>query len=95
MVQGDPRGTAALGTAGGALGYAADDFGGSGFPGIVNSVAVEFDTFLNGVNDTTGNHVSVDINGVLTDTALIDPGFSLQNTTVERLGRIRCREPSS
>lgn len=39
--------------------------GGIGYQGIPNSVAVEFDTFDNGVGagDPNGNHVGVDLNG--------------------------------
>jgi hypothetical protein len=83
MIQNDPRGTAALGFTGGALGYATDDLGGGpGAPGIQNSVAVEFDLYANFNAETNANHVAVLTNGVLNDTHLIDPGFSLQNATV-------------
>ncbi|MFN7782312.1 MAG: lectin-like domain-containing protein [Lysobacterales bacterium] len=37
--------------------------GGLGYAGINNSIAVEFDTFLNGGGDADGNHVAIDING--------------------------------
>lgn len=39
--------------------------GGIGYQGIPNSVAIEFDTFDNGVfgNDPNGNHVGIDLNG--------------------------------
>ena len=52
-----------LGSSGGGLGYA----------GVGNSVAVEFDTFNNGGLDTSSNHVAVDTNGVLTNSALANP----------------------
>jgi len=45
VVQNDPLGTSALGAAGGFLGYSTD---GGAVPGIVNSLAVEFDRFNNG-----------------------------------------------
>jgi hypothetical protein len=51
--------------------------GGIGYQGIPNSLGVEFDTFYNGGSDSDGNHVAVNFNGALTDTALtpISPNF--------------------
>ncbi|SDD63179.1 lectin-like domain-containing protein, partial [Aquimonas voraii] len=37
--------------------------GGLGYQGINNSIAVEFDTFVNGGGDADPNHVAIDING--------------------------------
>jgi hypothetical protein len=48
-------------------------YGGSmGFEGVTGTVAVEFDTFDNG-EDPGGNHVAVDLNGVLGDLAAANP----------------------
>ena len=52
-----------LGSLGGGLGYAR----------VGNSVAVEFDTFNNGGLDTSSNHVAVDTNSVLANSALATP----------------------
>jgi hypothetical protein len=52
-----------LGTAGGGMGYG----------GVLNSVAVEFNTYNNAAglpNDASSNHVSIDTDGVLTDVDL-------------------------
>lgn len=47
--------------------------GGLGYQGLTgNSVAIEFDTFENGGTDSSSNHVSIDLNGALTDTALVN-----------------------
>ena len=53
-------GATGLGAAGGGLGY----------QGVPNSVAIEFDTFLNGGVDSSSNHVAIDTNGVLTNSNL-------------------------
>ena len=55
--------TTGLGEGGGGIGY-------QGAAG--NSVAIEFDTYLNGGVDTSSNHVAVDINGVLSNTSLVN-----------------------
>jgi len=47
--------------------------GGIGYQGVSSSVAIEFDTFNNGGADLSSNHVAVDVNGVLTNTASINP----------------------
>lgn len=47
--------------------------GGMGYTGVPSSVAIEFNTYNNGLNlptDASSNHVSIDTNGVLTDLAL-------------------------
>ena len=57
------QGTSGLGGAGGGLGYV----------GVGNSMAIEFDTFNNGGLDVSSNHVAVDTNGVLTNSATANP----------------------
>lgn len=57
------QGSAGLGGAGGGLGYV----------GVPNSVAIEFDTFNNGGADLSSNHVAIDVNGLLTNTASANP----------------------
>jgi len=47
--------------------------GGIGYQGVPNSVAIEFDTFNNGGLDLSSNHVAIDVNGVLTNTATANP----------------------
>lgn len=47
--------------------------GGLGYQGVANSVAIEFDTFNNGGADLSSNHVAIDTNGVLTNTASSNP----------------------
>ncbi len=47
--------------------------GGIGYQGVPNSVAIEFDTFNNGGLDLSSNHVAIDTNGVLTNTASSNP----------------------
>lgn len=64
--------TAALGAAGGGIGY----------DGIPKSIAVEFDTFQNGwggVSDPDNNHISIHTNGVGANSA--DEAFSLGSTS--------------
>ncbi|MEX2187071.1 MAG: SdrD B-like domain-containing protein [Pirellulales bacterium] len=62
VVHNDPTGLSALGTGGGGMGLA----------GIVNAVAVEFDTFHTGAfdpatnNGTNGSHVAIDISNAAT-----------------------------
>ena len=69
-------GTSGLGSSGGGLGYV----------GVNNSVAVEFDTFSNGSADaSSSNHVAIDTNGVLTDTAAAFP-YGLQNCNASGAG---------
>lgn len=57
------KATAGLGVAGGGLGY----------QGVPNSVAIEFDTYNNGGSDLGSNHVGVDVNGVLANSAAANP----------------------
>lgn len=54
--------TSGLGSSGGGLGYG----------GVANSVAVEFDTYNNGIANND-NHVSIDTNGTLIDLAAASP----------------------
>ncbi len=55
--------------------------GGLGYGGVANSVAVEFDTYNNGAGDAnSSNHVAIDTNGLLTDTAAAFP-YGLQSCT--------------
>lgn len=72
VLQDDPRGVNAIGEGGGRLGY----------EGMMNSLAVEFDTYKNGY-DVNNNHVSVLLNGDVT-TALETkvPLFDLNNADV-------------
>ncbi len=49
-----------------------------GYAGILDSVAVEFDTFGFGNNDPNGNHISVHTRGTLANSA--DETYSLGNT---------------
>ncbi len=56
------KSTAGLGSLGGGIGYG----------GVTNSVAVEFDTFQNG-GEQSSNHVGVDVNGVLNDLSATNP----------------------
>jgi hypothetical protein len=82
VIQNSGAGTGTLGTTGqgGYLGY----------EGIVNSIAIEFDTFKNGW-DPNANHVAIQSNGTLANTAdhnlsainvvnLLNPGISLSDT---------------
>jgi hypothetical protein len=55
--------TTGLGQGGYALGY-------GGLAG--NSIGIEFDTFENGADDTSSNHVAIDTDGNVTDTALVN-----------------------
>ncbi|MCA8980597.1 MAG: hypothetical protein KDC14_11275 [Planctomycetes bacterium] len=64
LVQNDPRGTAALGSHAGQLGYGAFSSAPAG-TAIANSLAVEFDLYRNtNLGDLDGNHVSVHTAGV-------------------------------
>jgi hypothetical protein len=79
VIQNDPRGLTALGDDGTSLGYS-----GYTIPGgnaIVNSIAVEFDTWLSGppANDTSANEVSIHTDGV--NDNRYEEDFSLGNTT--------------
>lgn len=67
-IQNDPRDAAAIGTSGGALGY----------QGIVNSVAVEFDTYQNGT-DINNNHVAVLAGSVDFSLKTAVPSFDLNS----------------
>jgi hypothetical protein len=55
--------TTGLGQGGYAIGY-------GGVAG--NSVGIEFDTFENGGDDTSSNHIAIDTDGNVTDTALVN-----------------------
>ena len=60
--------------------------GGLGYQGVGNSVAVEFDTYNNGSGDAnSSNHVAIDTNGVLTDTAAAFP-YGLQSCAGSGIG---------
>lgn len=68
MIQNAAAGVNALGATGGGLGYG----------GISNSVAIEFDTFLNG-GDIDGNHIGFNTNGSLTSQMASSLPFSLES----------------
>jgi hypothetical protein len=46
---------------------------GLGYQGVPNSVAIEFDTFENGGDDSDSNHVAIDTDGNILDLDLTDP----------------------
>ncbi|MEE8107201.1 MAG: L-type lectin-domain containing protein [Planctomycetota bacterium] len=75
VIQADPRGATALGTAGGALGY--------GGPTLITpSVIVEFDTHINFGVDPGDNHVALHKDGDWTvDLTHGFPGFTLNDGT--------------
>ena len=76
LVQND-NSSALSGAGGGTIGYGLE----SGGPGILNSVAVEFDIHENfGWPDLTADHVSVNTRGLLANSA--DQTHSLGSTTV-------------
>ena len=56
--------------------------GGIGYSGINHSLGVEFDTYNNGLVDNDGNHVALDFNGTLSDTALTHITDRLNNGSV-------------
>ena len=59
---------------------------GLGYGGVTNSLAVEFDTYNNGSGDAnSSNHIAIDTNGVLTDTAAAFP-YGLQDCAGSGLG---------
>jgi hypothetical protein len=55
--------------------------GGIGYQGIPNSIAIEFDTFNNGVvaGDPNGNHLGVDINGSVFSVATVPVGARMND----------------
>lgn len=60
--------------------------GGLGYQNVANSVAVEFDTYNNGAGDAnSSNHVAIDTNGALTDTAAAFP-YGVQSCTGSGVG---------
>lgn len=73
VVQDDQRGSAALGDAGGDMGYGGTPCSPDRRPGISHSIAIEFDTYQNVVgdcpaeisDDPNANHVSVQSRGTL------------------------------
>lgn len=56
--------------------------GGLGYETISPSIAVEFDTYSNGsaIDNSSANHVGINVNGNITSVALADPGFTLENS---------------
>lgn len=73
VLQNSSSGTNALGNPGGELGYAS----------ILNSIAIEFDTYDNGAGDMNNNHLSILSNGsVTTSLAQISAPFDLNSGNV-------------
>ncbi len=76
VLHGAPAGAAALGEPGGSLAYDNGEYGVEG-TAIVNSIAIEFDTYR-GPGDPDGNHVGLLINGdVTTHLDFASPAFDL------------------
>lgn len=46
---------------------------GLGYQGVTNSVAIEFDTYLNNLIDASSNHVAINTGGALNDLASVNP----------------------
>lgn len=66
--------------------------GGLGYLGILNSVAVEFDTYPNGAgaNDPNGNHVAIDTNGAFNGPGVIVNGQSNCTNVLTVTGAPNC-----
>jgi len=62
VIQNASQGTAAIGSSGGGLGYS----------GIANSLAIEFDTYVGGLETAVGRHVAVHTNGAAANSASHD-----------------------
>ena len=71
VVQNSAAGNTALGGNGAGMGY----------QGIGQSVIVEFDTWQNGIDNGSENHVGINTNGVLGSLTQADPGFDLDAVT--------------
>lgn len=87
VIHNDPRKLRALGASGGSLGYG-DTAGQEAYRytnatlAIVNSLAVEFDTFENddySTNDPNDNHIGININGSVDSVTTYTPGFDLNS----------------
>lgn len=80
-VQNDPRGASAMGSAGGYLGYGASKSWDT--PGIVKSLAVEFDDYFNtGFNDLPTDHIGIDTDGVIVSSVAAASPFSLEGEVI-------------
>jgi hypothetical protein len=76
VLQNSPAGPAAIGIAGGGLGYKL----------VAPSVAIEFDTFFNPATDPNGNHVALIAHGdELTHIAWATPSFDLNDGVVRNV----------
>lgn len=71
--------SATAGGDGGGLGYGAISTDNGIYTGIPNSVGIEFDNWYNSeVNDPSGNHIGINVNGSVVSVATFDisPGFN-------------------
>ncbi len=70
VIQNAAAGTSALGLGGGSQGYSSDTNDPTDFPGIPNSLAIEFDTYQNSeIGDPPSPHIGIQSNGTAPNTA--------------------------